>query len=131
MLLKYFLLWFPMVIIAVINGTIRVAFLKDYLGELPAHQVSVFTGLILFGIYIMIVTRIWQIKSGAQALLIGFMWLCLTVAFEFVGGHYLFGNSWEKLFHDYNITQGRLWILILVWVTFAPYLFYKWKSYVE
>ena len=53
------------------------------------------------------------------------MWFCLTEAFEFLAGHYIFKNSWEKIFNDYNIFKGRVWILIPIWVGIAPYLFYK------
>jgi hypothetical protein len=29
------------------------------------------------------------------------------------------------LLADYDLTTGRLWVLIPVWVTVAPYLFYR------
>jgi len=35
------------------------------------------------------------------------------------------GNPWEKLLHDYNIVEGRVWNLFLVWITVAPFVFYK------
>jgi hypothetical protein len=35
--------------------------------------------------------------------LIGILWLVLTVAFEFSFGHFVFGRSWEGLASDYNI----------------------------
>ncbi len=125
MLFKYFLLWFPMVVIAVLNGALRIKFLTKYFNELEAHQLSVLTGITFFGIYVWLIAGYWKIQSSAQAILIGIMWLCMTVAFEFLAGHYVFGNSLEKLFHDYNIFAGRLWILVLIWTTISPYLSYK------
>jgi hypothetical protein len=41
-------------------------------------------------------------ESRAEAMWVGVQWLFQTLAFEFLAGHYLFGNSWEKLFADYN-----------------------------
>ena len=44
----------------------------------------------------------------------GIMWVALTVAFEFLAGHYVFGNSWKRLTADYNVFRGRIWILVLL-----------------
>jgi len=54
-------------------------------------------------------------------------WLVLTLLFEFGFGRYR-GNSWEKLFTDYNLLKGRLWILIPLWLAIAPYLFFKLRN---
>lgn len=124
-MLTYFFLWFPIVFIAILNGTFRVKFLMKYFNELRAHQLSVLTGITLFAIFIWIITGYWVIESSSQALMIGFMWLLMTVLFEFVFGHYVMKNSWEKLLADYKIQDGRLWILVLIWVTIAPYLFFN------
>jgi len=124
-MLTYFFLWFPLVLIAVINGAVRESIYKKSLGDLLAHQISTATGFIIFTIYFWIIFNSWKIESSNQALLIGLMWFCLTEAFEFLAGHYIFKNSWEKIFNDYNIFKGRVWILIPIWVGIAPYLFYK------
>ena len=63
--------------------------------------------------------------SARQALLIGLFWLALTLLFEFGFGRYR-GNSWEKLLADYNLLEGRLWLLIPAWVAMAPWIFTKY-----
>ena len=125
MILRYVLAWVPMVVIAIVNAAIREGGYKRFVGELRAHQLSTLTAIILFGVYIWVVTRVWPIQSGGQALLIGLIWLGLTVAFEFLFGHYVMGNAWEKLFHDYNLLAGRVWVLVLIWITIAPYVFHR------
>ena len=30
------------------------------------------------------------------------------------------GHPWTKLFHDYNLLEGRLWVVVLIWVTISP-----------
>ena len=124
----YFFLWFPMVLIAILNGTLRVKILMKYFNELRAHQISVLSGITLFAIFIWIITGIWLIESSSQAWMIGFMWLLMTILFEFIFGHYVMKHSWEKLFVDYNIFKGRLWFVVLIWVTIAPYLFFYLRS---
>jgi hypothetical protein len=125
MILKYALAWLLMPIMGIINGVIRQYGYSNALGELRAHQFSTLTGIILFGLYIWALNLRWKIQSSAQAIAIGLIWLALTVAFEFLFGHYFMKHPWSRLLHDYNIFEGRLWLLVLLWVTAAPYVFYK------
>ena len=123
-MLKYFLFWFPMLLLAVINGTARDLWYKKYVGELAGHQISTISLVLLFGLYIYFVISKFPPGSATQSLFIGVCWLVLTLAFEFGFGRWR-GNSWSRLLGEYNILQGRIWILIPIWITLAPYLFYK------
>ena len=98
------------------------------MGELFAHQISCITGILFFGLFVWALNLKWKIQSSAQALTIGLIWLVLTISFEFIFGHYVMHNPWSKLFHDYNIFADRLWILVLLFTTLSPCLFYKLKS---
>ena len=99
-----------------------------YLSDLRAHQLSSLIGIVLFGLYIWFSLRRARPATGSQALAVGFLWLGLTVAFEFSFGHFVAGHSWSRLFQDYNLFAGRLWVLVLLWLTLAPYLFYRWEK---
>jgi hypothetical protein len=61
----------------------------------------------------------WRPVSGRQAIAVGLIWLVMTVAFEFVFGHYVAGHSWERLLYDYDLPAGRLWSLVLAWIALA------------
>jgi phosphate/sulfate permease len=124
-MLKYVLAWLPLVMIAMLNGSLREGLYGKYLSELQAHQVSTVSGVLLFGIYIWVLVRLRMPASSKQAINIGLIWLGLTVAFEFLFMHYVAGRSWDTLLHDYNIFDGRVWVVVLVWVTIAPYIFYR------
>lgn len=123
MILRYILAWIPMIFIGILNGIVREVTYGKYLDELRAHQVSTITGVLLFGFYIWALTRFWSFESPEQALTIGFIWLGLTVVFEFTFGHYVMGHSWSRLLSDYNILAGRVWIVVLIWIAIAPLLF--------
>ena len=97
--------------------------------ELQAHQASTITILLLFSIYIGILLALVKPESAKQAMMIGLLWLGLTVIFEFLFGHYVAGHSWQKLFSDYNILQGRVWIVVLLWITTGPYVIYKLQNH--
>lgn len=126
-MLKYFLAWFPMLLLAIANGALRDLVYKKYLGELAAHQVSTFSLIILFSVYIGFVVKLIPPVSSTEAILVGLFWLALTLLFEFGFGRYR-GNSWEKLLEDYNLLKGRLWILVPIWVAVAPFVFFKIRN---
>jgi hypothetical protein len=125
---KYVIGWLPLMVIGILNGVLRQEGYSKYVGELTAHQISTLTGIILMGLFIWWLTGVWQIPSPGQAVAIGFIWLGMTVAFEFLFGHYIAGHSWKRLFHDYNLLEGRVWALVLIWITLAPLVFYKIRS---
>ncbi|MEC4814802.1 MAG: hypothetical protein SAK29_16200 [Scytonema sp. PMC 1069.18] len=130
MIWHYILAWFPMILIAIINAGIRELVYAKYFGELRAHQISTVTGILLFGLYVWILTRLQHIQSTEQALVIGLIWLLLTVSFEFLFGHYIVGLEWSQLLADYNLLAGRVWIFVLVWIAIAPLVFFSLQNQV-
>lgn len=127
MLLKYTIAWIPMVFIAIANGALRQYSYGNWMRELPAHQLSSLTAVILFFVYAWILNVKWPLESSRQSLAVGVIWLCLTVAFEFLFGHYVVNHPWSRLLNDYNLFAGRLWALVLLAVTAAPLVAYKLK----
>ena len=121
----HILWWFVFPFVGILNGVLREATYKKFVGDLPAHQISTATGIVFFGLIFYFIFKKWKIKSLHHAVLIGLIWLALTILFEFGFGHYIMGNPWEKLLHDYNLLEGRIWSLFLLWITIAPYIFYK------
>ena len=114
--------WFGILVLANINGAARQAWLIPRLGEPGGRVVST---LALSGVVLLLtwLTIPWiEPTSTRGAVKIGVIWLGLTLAFEFLVGHYVFGQSWRKLLEDYDITRGRIWVLVLLLVLFAPLL---------
>ena len=128
MLWKYSLLWLGLAVIGVFNGFLRNSLYSDSLGPLRAHQVSTIIMIILIGVYTWLFSLVWKLQSANQALTIGAIWFFLTIIFEFIFGHYIVGHSWSRLFHDYNILEGRIWSLVLLWILFAPLVVYKVRA---
>ncbi|MCF6132515.1 hypothetical protein [Flavobacterium wongokense] len=126
-MLKYILLWFPMIIIAVVNGSVRDLWYKNYLGELKAQQLSTIALILFLGSYINFVIKKYPPQSVSKSLIIGLIWMLLTLAFEFGFGLYR-GNSWPQLLKAYNIMTGNIWILIPIGLFLAPYLLYTFPK---
>jgi len=123
MSVNHFLFWLPMIVIAFVNATLRELVFIKHCSEFRAHQLSTITLIILCSIYVWFVFPMLSIKNSKQALLIGFVWVLLTVVFEFSLGR-LTNKSWEYLFRDYNFFAGRIWLLFLFCLFILPYLFY-------
>jgi len=126
MILRYSLLWFVLAIIAIVNGVLREQTYGKILSNLSAHQLSTVTGVIFSGLFVFYIHRIWPIESSSQAWAIGAIWLVSTIIFEFGFGHYIAGHSWGYLLNDYNIIQGRVWPVFLIWVLIMPVLIHKY-----
>jgi hypothetical protein len=114
-----------MVFIAMANGALREGWYGKHLSALHAHQLSTATGILLFGVYIWLLLRLWRPASVGQTIAIGLVWLGMTVACECLFGHYVVKRPWRDLLHDYNLFAGRGWLVVLVWVSIAPYVFYR------
>jgi len=83
--------------------------------ELFAHQLSAVSGTFLFAIVIWAFLYFTKAKFNTKdLLLIGVIWLSMTIGFEFLFGHFVAGHSWKSLFSDYNILAGRIWIIVLL-----------------
>lgn len=117
-----------MVFIAILNGTFRQFVFARMLSELRAHQLSCLTGVLLFCAYTWLISLKWPLQSARQAVTVGLNWLILTVAFEFIFGHYVAHQSWERLVQDYNILAGRLWVLVLLSVALLPLAVLRMRS---
>lgn len=111
-------MWLVLLAIAVSVGTVRALLIEPLMGEQTAHVVGtlgvVCVMLIVTYFY---VRRIRSQSAVVNLWLIGGLWLLLTVGFEFLFFHYVMGKPWDALLMDYNIFEGRIWILVLA-VTF-------------
>jgi len=56
------------------------------------------------------------------------VWLALMAAFELLLGHDVAQGPWSDLLHDSSLFAGRLWLVILVWITVAPSVFYRLQT---
>ena len=127
-LIRYVLAWVAMLVIAFANGALRQATFAKIMPELRAHQLSTLIGSVLIGVFIWFYIRTWPPSSGHQALLIGLFWLVLTVAFEFILGVVLLHRSLAQALQDYNLFAGRVWVLFLIWLAIAPWVFFRLRG---
>ena len=114
------LIWFALLTVAILNGAFREAVLIPRISKAAAHAIS--TLLLCSFIVVLAWSAIGWVgpRSLREAWVVGTLWLGLTLAFEFLAGHYLFHKAWAELLADYNLFAGRIWILVLVVTLTSP-----------
>lgn len=120
MLIRAVLIWFALLVIASLNGGFREGVLVPGMGRGLGQAVST---VMLSALILAIgwTATPWIAPRTLQdAWTVGVMWVALTLAFEFLGGHFLFGKSWQELLTDYNLLAGRIWVLVLVVTLMTP-----------
>ena len=116
--------WFGIMLLAILNGAARDTFFVPRMGDLAARALSCVTLSTLIVGVTLVSLRWIAPASGSDAWRIGATWLGMTLAFEFLAGHYVFRTPWPALLADYNLLAGRLWILVLVVTFLAPVLMF-------
>jgi len=114
--------WLVMMVLAIANGGVRDALLVPRLGAHVSHVVSCFTLAALIVLTTWLLYPRLRIRTRSDAFRVGGLWLSLTVAFEFLAGHFLFATAWSALLADYDVTAGRLWIVVLIATLMAPFV---------
>ena len=121
-------IWFLFVIAAILNGTARNAFITPRVGEYTGHIISCFTGSILIFLICFALIKTLGFTKPSQFITVGLLWVILAVAFEFPFGHYVIGHPWSTLLADYNIFNGRLWVLVLITTFVSPIISAKLRG---
>lgn len=122
MFVKALSLWFVMLVLAVGNGLFRISILIPKFGEASGHIISTILLCLLIFLLVLIGIRWVDPRSPGDTVQIGFMWVVLTLCFEFGFGRFVAHKPWPELFSDYNVAAGRIWILVLITTFAAPYL---------
>jgi hypothetical protein len=117
---RVIVVWLAVLVLASLNGAAREAWLIPRFGDPVGRAVS--TVILCALVYLTTWLTIGWIHPtrASEALGIGALWLALTLAFEFLAGHYAFGKDWAVLLEDYDLSRGRIWVMVLIVVLLAP-----------
>ena len=113
--------WLLLAAIASTFGIVREFWVVPRIGETAAHQAGSVAVCAAFLAAIAMFVRLFRI-TPREALAIGMAWLAAAVAFEFGFGHYVDGLSWGRLLSDYDLTRGRLLLLVWIAVGVGPFI---------
>ena len=109
--------WFVFLVIAFGVGAVREGLLRPRIGEPRAHVIGTLIAVpLMMLVTYAFIRQIHESCSISDLILIGVIWLIITVAFEFGFFHYVMGKPWETLMADHNLLRGRIWVLVLATV---------------
>ena len=117
--------WLLILPAMIANGIVRETVLVSSFSRTTADIMSAILGIIIIlaitGLFFRRVTGI----STSTLVGISLIWLVLTVAFEFIFGHYVDKKPWSELVQNYALWEGRLWPLVLLTLVLSPFI---WTS---
>ena len=120
--------WLLIIVAEIIHGIVRAIALVPMVGEFRSNQIGVFTGSLIILLIAYITIRWIGAKWPIELLLVGLIWLVLTVAFEVLFGRLVVGLSWERIASDYKVLNGGLMPLGLLVLFFSPMIAAKLRG---
>ena len=126
--IRGFAIWFVLIIAEIIHGILRAIVLVPIVGEFRSNQIGVFTGSAIILSIAYFTIRWIGANRPNELLLVGLIWLVLTMAFEVLFGRFMVGLSWERIASDYNVLNGGLMPLGLLVLVFSPMIASKLRG---
>jgi len=119
-LIRAFLVWLLIVVAESAQGALRVLLVSPE-AEFAVRQLSVFAAALVIFAITWVCLRWMRLRSAAEALGVGGLWVGLTLLFE-VGLGRLMGLGWDRILADYDVVHGGLMPLGLVAMALTPWL---------
>lgn len=129
LVLKSVAVWLIFILIESINGTIRILWLAPHLGEGTAEAIAFLTGSLVVVAIAALFSPWLQASRTSQLLLIGVLWMGLTLAFEIALGRLAFGYSWAQIMAQFNLLNGELMLVELALLLLAPWIGAKIRGF--
>ena len=128
LLVKAGLVWVVIAALAIFNGVLRESLFVPQWGRglaLPLSGLSLCA--IVFSVTYLSFSFLGE-RTANTYLLIGLEWVIITLAFEFLFGHWVAGKAWNEILQTFNILKGDLFILVLLTSLLSPVLVAKMKG---
>lgn len=110
------------IVTEIANGTVRTLVIAPWAGDFTARQIGTVSGCVLIGLIAWFGSPWLNAVSRRAQWAVGMLWLTLMMGFEVAFGRWVAGASWQQLAADYNLAQGGLLGLGMLWLLCAPRL---------
>jgi hypothetical protein len=123
-------IWICILFLAILNGIAREKLWAPLVGKQLALPLSgLLLSAVIFSVTLLLLPVL-GVLAPKQYWRIGFMWLGLTVLFEFFFGRFILGNAWEQILEAYNVFSGNLWVVALLATAVSPYLAARLRGFI-
>lgn len=126
---KAILFWFILLVVALVNATIRETtykpLLTPYIG-MWAHQLSSLTGILLFyGAIYFFLKRTKSVYTRSDLVKVGLIWVVMTIGFESCMNTYVRKLTFEQVLQTYYFWKGDTWFFVLLSLVISPLIAHK------
>jgi len=126
--LRSLAVWLLIICAEIIHGILRAILLVPMVGEFRSNQIGIFTGSAIILAIAYFTIRWIGAQRPKETLVVGMIWLVLTVAFEVLFGRFVVGLSWDELLAGHNIAKGGLMPLGLLILLFSAMIASKLRE---
>ena len=118
--------WLLIVPLAILNGGLRNHVIEPMIGRYAQPISGIILCILIFCVCLIFIPRL---GNGSQItyVILGILWVVITIAFEFLMG-FIEGFTLDELLSAYDITTGNLWLIVLFFTGFSPWLSAKMKK---
>lgn len=122
MYLKAILIWLGIALAETLHGMLRIRFLNRPLGDRRARQVAVVSGSLLILLIGWFTVPWLGLRSVADSLSVGALWLGLMLAFDILFGRLVFRAPWSRIVADFDPRRGGFLGFGMTVLFFTPWL---------
>ncbi len=106
--LRALAVWGLLMAAETVHGALRTIYLVPAVGDFRSRQIGVATGSLLIVGIVWLLVRWLQAPDRRTQVAIGLLWVALTIGFEIVLGHFVFGFAWSRIGEDFDVRAGGL-----------------------
>lgn len=119
--IKSLAIWILILPLAILNGGFRDKIMSPAIGESVAMPLSgILLCLLILALTSFLLPKLVR-TTAKEYILIGILWIVLTVGMEFAIG-VVMGKSLEQMLAAYNLSGGNLWLIVILFSGIAPWL---------
>lgn len=119
-IVKSFLIWLGIIPLAILNGGLREKILLPLLGPIGLPLSGIILCITVFLLTYIFIPLLGN-GNNTTYIKMGLLWIVSTIVFEFSLG-FATGDSFSEMINAYNITTGNLWIIVVLFIGFAPWI---------
>lgn len=128
LIFKGTLIWLMIVVMAIANGAVREKLLTPIIGSGISLPVSgLLLSMLIFMVAYVSVPFFGSSERNAY-IVVGILWFSLTLAFEFLFGHFVGGKPWADILQVFNIKSGDLFTIALITALVSPWFSAKLRG---
>ena len=117
------LIWFGIIPLAFLNGALRESVLIPAMGAIAFPISGLLLMLCVFAVSYLFIPRLGGANKSTYVTM-GIVWFTATLVFETLLG-IAFGTPFAEILNAYNIFTGNIWLLVVIFIGFAPFIVAK------